>query len=53
LIKINTIGGDPADQYMKKKKEDTFSERGGRGGVLLLILCQVQPVKVKVKKNFQ
>jgi len=29
LIKINTIGGDPADQYMKKKKEDTFSERGG------------------------
>jgi hypothetical protein len=28
LIEINTIGGDPVDQYMKKKKQDTFSERG-------------------------
>jgi len=26
LIEINIIGGD---QYMKKKKEDTFSEREG------------------------
>ena len=29
LKEINTIGGDPADQYMEKKKEDTFSEREG------------------------
>ena len=30
LTEINMIGRDPADQYMeKKKKEDTFSERGG------------------------
>jgi len=40
----------------KKKKEDNFSERKGieEGAcVLPVILCQVQPVKVKVKKNFQ
>jgi len=29
LTEINMIGRDPADQYMEKKKEDTFSEREG------------------------